>query len=358
MTRKVFLKKNVLLIIFFSVIGLAIGSTLWVVSWVESKACVQNLVKYNAEPVETGTFTCFSGGYINKASDNLGALDTEEIRVLDFLVLTGTPSDLIAQDKVDLTGINKEQAPQYIKSMNSMWVDIKDKKFLFFASYDDVEKYIFSGVFKGQRITFQVEFVVSENAQHKLRLIRSKDQFSKLLARWHVYSSSFSDDQLYISFWDRLNTFLTYKKVCPASHYCFYYKNFNYYDTASDSNRAVWDEFLSAIKSQKYNSVSKAMDANSLKNLGIANSEKILREASIPVVDWMSQLTPVAVLDSGPMLVFYVREPGSINGNEKSYNDGESAPLLFYRDPKEGRYVAIGMNKIDSFVEFLKSQRF
>lgn len=324
-----------------------------------SKVCIEPLVSYNQDAVGTGMFLCFSGKNIDKSIDDLGFFDSDIKLVFDLLDKTANYSSLINQGKIDLEGVETNQAMQYIKAIHNMWKEITEITILFSAKNGDLTKYIFSGNYRKQKLVFQVETSNSDENIVRLRVIRSKNEFSKLLARWHVHAGKVSDEMLRVGFWERVDIMLNQQNVCVDESYCLYFSKFEYQNsTVNDEVAHIWGEFLQAVSSGEKDKISGVMDELSAKNLGVLSTQGEMSSSYQSLFNWFSQLNPIASLHGENFFVLFVRlqESSDLN-NIESYQNGEGSPIFFYKN-NEGKFSAIELNQVNTLTEFFKKTKF
>ncbi len=347
------MKKKVIIVSIFFVVCTALFIA---VRSVDGKVCLQNLVSVNGKAKKTGIYLCFDGGRIDKDIDRYGSLSSREKSVLELIELTSEPETLISKNKVDLSGIETGNASVYIKALHDMWGEISNQRFLFYADHNRLRKFVFSATHRGKRLLIQVEKTLNDN---RLRVIRSSNEFSKLLAHWHVYASQFSDDELQLPFWDRLLVFVKYKKVCPDDNYCVFYKKFEFADKDDNSlGMGVWNDFVSRLASDKVSKLLGAMDSGSKKNLGLDLLMTEIPNSVAAFTKWLGAKEPVAFLYGDGFLISFIVENAQKENIKNSYLKGGALPIFFFEDDKTNEYIATELNKINILHKFFKKVDF
>jgi len=347
------MKKKIIIPLVFSVVCVVLFVAARTVA---DTVCVQNLVSVNGKAKQTGIYLCFDGGRIDKAVDEYGWFYSREKSILELMMLAGDPDTIILENKVDLSGIDSDKASAYIKAINDMWGEVESKRFLFYADHDELRKFVLSGVYKGERLLLQAEITQEDN---RLRVIRSNNTFSKLLAHWHVYASQFPDDELQLSFLDRLVVLFKYNKLCPDDNYCVFYKRFNFSDQEGNAlGVKVWGEFLSRLTSGKVSELLHAMDSGSMKNIGLGPQMTEVPKPVESMVEWLREKRPIAFLYGDRFLIAFVADNAQKESTKVSYSRGGAIPIYFYEDDETREYMAIELNKINVMHEFFRQADF
>lgn len=335
----------------------AIGTVIFLASKsITREVCVQNYVSANGKVAETGTYLCFEGGKIDREVGSYDLLGSKEKVVLELIRGANNPESLISANRVDLSNVKPGKEKEYVKAIYEMWAEIENKHFLFYADHDDFRKFVLSGKHKEKSLLLQIELT---KEGEKLRAIRSKNDFSKMLARWHVQGADFPKDELQLSFLSQLFVYALYDKLCPDDNYCVYYRGFDYADIGSNLEAvSVWNKFLSGFAGGNASEMLDVIDSGSLKRLRVDTEMTSVPKAVDSLGKWFFGQRPIAFLYGENFLICYIAKETEGKSVRDSYLDGEGFPVLFYKDSETSNYKAIELNRVNVLKEFFRKADF
>lgn len=323
------MKKNKKIGLLITVVVIVAGFFTYRIS---DKVCVELLVGVNTAASPTGTYICFAGADIYQTLTQEGFFETRITELSDFVNKYFSNTSEIDDNEINTNGFSRDQITKTLSQMRQMWTQVENKKVLFTADHVDQEKlrkYIVSGNYNDQRLLLQLEFSLLGDSIHKLQVVRSRNMFSKLLARWHVLGAHFSDNDFRINYFEKLKILFTLDKVCHEQNFCFYYREFNLINAniKSAPGLSEWNELIEDIRSNNQDKILSKLDLKSQRNLGLDRNQNIdlLSKNSgrgINFFKWMLEVTPVATLVGNELIVVFVTQDTGQLGGEVEYRYG------------------------------------
>lgn len=324
------------------------------------RVCFHPLGQVDGKSHKYGLVMCFKGENISEKINDLTVLNNDAASMVSLLNSTKNIDDFIAEGKFDQGAIDSSQLRNHVSAINKMWMDSGNKEILFALNFHPVKKYFIQAIYQGKNLILQVQLKTNSSGEDELVLAPDDSEASKLIARWQaLVGETINENDITLNFYQRLKLFVTYDKFCRDEGYCLFYRRFVVDgEVHSQRGNSVWEKFKSQISGGSSKSIALAMDSRSQRNIELNVKSDDVSQRTQAILSWLTTLTPVAYLYGDNFIAVFIGKGEEGMSNRQIYLNAASAPIFFVKKKGSNGYIAVGLNTVNYFKNFITKADF